>query len=292
MNVPPHDPVSQMIVPVDGAAVLDGGGFGERENIGGVNLLPNGKEMHHGIDYSAAIGTPIKAAAAGTVIVAETNPYGGGLETVIDHGVDESGQRLYSRYLHQSRLDVAVGDVVRQGQTIGAVGNTGNTTGPHLHFEVSNAFTKHGWSKETVDPNRYLAATRAAQAPTPPPATSRGEHAAASARIHIVQPGESIGSIALRHGTTWQALHAANADTIANPNLIHPGARIRIAADATPVAPAATASYIVRSGDTLGGIARHHGIALDALVAANRDQVGTNPNLIHAGTRLRVPTTR
>jgi murein DD-endopeptidase MepM/ murein hydrolase activator NlpD len=85
---------------------------------------------HEGVDFTADVGTPIKAAAAGVVINVEKHPqYGNLLE--IDHGND-----LVTRYAHCSKVSVQPGALVKRGQLIGAVGNTGRTTGPHLHFEV------------------------------------------------------------------------------------------------------------------------------------------------------------
>ena len=86
--------------------------------------------MHEGIDIAAASGTPIGASAAGTVIYAGW--LGGyGNVVVIDHGGGIS-----TTYGHQSSLAVGNGSYVAQGQTIGYVGSTGHSTGPHLHFEV------------------------------------------------------------------------------------------------------------------------------------------------------------
>lgn len=88
------------------------------------------RAMHEGVDFVSAPGTPIKAAAAGVVIAAEFHPqYGQMIE--IDHGKD-----LVTRYAHASKLLVKRGAFVKRGQLIAAVGSTGRSTGPHLHFEV------------------------------------------------------------------------------------------------------------------------------------------------------------
>lgn len=88
------------------------------------------------VDIGAKLGTPLVAAANGTVIVAKTTGYNGGygMYVVISH--PNGTQTLYG---HMSRLDVSVGQVVAQGQQIGAVGSTGNSTGPHVHWEVRGA---------------------------------------------------------------------------------------------------------------------------------------------------------
>jgi murein DD-endopeptidase MepM/ murein hydrolase activator NlpD len=86
--------------------------------------------MHEGIDIAAPAGTPIRAAAAGTVIYAGWLGGYGNL-IVLDHG---SG--LSTAYAHQSALAAGQGQQVAQGQVIGYVGDTGHSFGPHLHFEV------------------------------------------------------------------------------------------------------------------------------------------------------------
>ena len=102
-----------------------GSSFGSRvDPIAGVGA------MHEGIDFVADTGTRVAAAAGGVVTLAEFHPqYGNLIE--IDHGNDFS-----SRYAHLSRLDVKQGQVAKRGQLIGLSGNTGRSTGPHLHFEV------------------------------------------------------------------------------------------------------------------------------------------------------------
>ena len=86
--------------------------------------------MHSGIDFKGPIGAPIYAAAQGTVsFVGVKAGYGNCVE--IDHG-----NGLMTRYAHMSRFATRVGQPVAAGAVIGAIGNTGRSTGPHLHFEV------------------------------------------------------------------------------------------------------------------------------------------------------------
>ncbi len=86
---------------------------------------------HTGVDIGASYGSPVYAAADGTVIVA-SNSYGGyGVAVVIDHG---SG--ISTLYGHNDHVKVSVGQHVKRGQVIAASGNSGVSTGPHLHFEV------------------------------------------------------------------------------------------------------------------------------------------------------------
>lgn len=88
------------------------------------------KAFHEGVDFMADPGTAIHAAGGGIVVYADTYAgYGNMIE--IDHG-----NGLISRYAHASKVLAKVGDVVMKGQKIGEVGNTGRSTGSHLHFEV------------------------------------------------------------------------------------------------------------------------------------------------------------
>jgi murein DD-endopeptidase MepM/ murein hydrolase activator NlpD len=102
-----------------------------------------GAEFHQGLDIGANMGTTVTAAASGTIISAGW--YGGyGNYILIDHGGGMS-----TGYGHLSRIFVSNGQQVQRGQAIGAVGSTGASTGPHLHFEVRI-------SGKPVDPTAYL----------------------------------------------------------------------------------------------------------------------------------------
>jgi len=87
--------------------------------------------VHRGYDIAAPTGTSIIAPAAGTVILADPDLYYEGGTIFLDHG-----HGLVSVFMHLSEIDVAVGDTVAAGTHLGAVGNTGRTTGPHLHWSV------------------------------------------------------------------------------------------------------------------------------------------------------------
>ena len=86
--------------------------------------------MHEGLDIAAGVGTPVRAPSDGTVVFSGLEG-GYGHVLVIDHGYG-----LKTRYGHLSRIDVKVGEKVKRGQFVAAVGNTGRSTGPHLHYEV------------------------------------------------------------------------------------------------------------------------------------------------------------
>jgi murein DD-endopeptidase MepM/ murein hydrolase activator NlpD len=114
--------------------------------ITGVFGEDRGDHIHTGLDIAAPSGTPIKAAASGTVILLGWQG-GYGNFTCIRHA------SLVTCYAHQSSYATAQGAFVRQGQTIGRVGNTGNSSGAHLHFEVRKG--PAAWSTP-MDPVQFL----------------------------------------------------------------------------------------------------------------------------------------
>ena len=101
--------------------------------------------MHTGLDFRAATGDPVRATANGKVV---SSGWAGGYGRMveIDHG-----NGLSTRYGHLSEINVKVGDPVKIGQVIGAVGSTGRSTGPHLHYETRI-------DGEAVDPQKFLRA--------------------------------------------------------------------------------------------------------------------------------------
>lgn len=102
-----------------------GSSFGWR-----IDPMTGRSALHTGLDFQADPGTPIYAAAGGVVVVQEYHAaYGNMIE--VDHGND-----LITRYAHASRVFVKKGDLIKRGQKLAEVGNTGRSTGPHLHFEV------------------------------------------------------------------------------------------------------------------------------------------------------------
>ncbi len=111
--------------PLDGALARSSP-FGTRRTYGDSPTL----SAHEGEDFSAAAGAPVYAPAAGTVALAETL-FVRGNAVILDHG-----HGVYTGYWHLSRIDVAPGETIAAGQQIGAVGNTGLSTGAHLHWEL------------------------------------------------------------------------------------------------------------------------------------------------------------
>ena len=100
---------------------------------------------HFGIDEAGSLGSPIYATDAGVIVYAGVNNWGYGNTIVIDHG--NGWQSLYG---HLSVINVGCGQSVDQGETIGLMGSTGNSTGPHLHFELRSA------TYGRVDPTNLL----------------------------------------------------------------------------------------------------------------------------------------
>ncbi|WP_286009984.1 M23 family metallopeptidase [Larsenimonas salina] len=126
----------RFIQPVEGRI---SGRFGRQRIYNGTPGAP-----HSGMDIAAPEGAPIKAPASGVITFADPNLYLTGGTVLLDHGFGIS-----SNFLHLSRLNVAVGDHVKQGQIIGRVGSTGRATGPHLHWGMS-------WFSTRIDPQLVL----------------------------------------------------------------------------------------------------------------------------------------
>ena len=101
------------------------------------------RAFHNGLDFSAAEGEPIRATADGRVKTVGSGPDYGKF-VVIDHG-----DRLETRYAHASKIFVKEGDLVQREDVIALVGNTGRSTGPHLHYEIR-------YKNRSLDPRQYL----------------------------------------------------------------------------------------------------------------------------------------
>jgi murein DD-endopeptidase MepM/ murein hydrolase activator NlpD len=138
MMIPTQSPVAQSEV---------GSTFGWR-----IDPLTGRSALHTGLDFPASVGVPVLAAAGGVVVAQEFHPeYGNMIE--VDHGND-----LITRYAHSSRVLVKKGDLIKRGQKIAEVGNSGRSTGPHLHFEVLV-------SGVPQDPQKFLLAGQNLAAP-------------------------------------------------------------------------------------------------------------------------------
>ena len=103
---------------------------------------------NNGVDIAASVGTPLYAAAGGTVIIARTGGWNGGYGNYVVVKHDNGTQTLYG---HMNTVGVASGQTVSQGQAIGTLGNSGNSTGPHVHFEIRGA--RNPFKKSTRTPS-------------------------------------------------------------------------------------------------------------------------------------------
>jgi murein DD-endopeptidase MepM/ murein hydrolase activator NlpD len=147
-----------------------GSGFGFRSD-----PFTGRAALHTGLDFPTETGTPIMAAAGGVVRSTDFHPaYGNLLE--IDHG-----NGLVTRYAHTSKILVNAGDLVKRGQVVAAVGTTGRSTGPHLHFEVMVEGVQQ-------DPVKFLAGKV-----TEPP-KAHGAQAPPAARADVPAPAASSAS--------------------------------------------------------------------------------------------------
>ena len=95
---------------------------------------------HYGVDIARPTGTPVYSPGPGLVTLAEPDLFYSGGTVILDHGYG-----LSSSFLHMSRIDVEVGDVLEVGDLIGAIGATGRATGPHLDWRMS-------WFNQRIDP--------------------------------------------------------------------------------------------------------------------------------------------
>lgn len=111
---------------------------------GRTDPVRGGREFHRGMDFAASRGYPVYATGDGVIEVARTRHSGYGNEVVIDHGYGYK-----TRYAHLSTIEIREGMKVQRGERIGTVGNTGKSTGPHLHYEVE-------YRGNNVNPYRYM----------------------------------------------------------------------------------------------------------------------------------------
>jgi len=145
----------QLIMPAKGVLTS---GFGKRWG-----------KMHKGIDIAAPVGTPIVAAASGTVTKSGWNNGGYGNLIEVKHP-----DGTMTRYAHNSRLLVRVGQEVSQGEVIAEMGSTGHSTGSHLHFEI------HPAGKAAVNPIAYL--------------RHKNDQEVATQPLRFAQPGSFLNS--------------------------------------------------------------------------------------------------
>ncbi len=118
----------------------------------------SGGSYHSGIDFAVSVGTPVYSTCDGEVVDVKSLTTSYGKHIKIKAKVN--GVTVYMRYCHLSSFAISVDDKVSSGQLIGYSGNTGNSTGPHLHYEVRNASDTYGsLSNPTLNPSNYLPGT-------------------------------------------------------------------------------------------------------------------------------------
>ncbi len=152
------------------------------------NPTGQGVQDHKGLDIAVPQGTPIQAAKAGKVVHAGD---GGGYGNLV---VIQHDDGTYSKYAHQSQINVKVGQEVAAGDVIGKVGSTGDSTGPHLHFEVRRG-SPNG---EVLDPVAFLEGAESVAAVDPgqgysAAGDSRGSSVGGGASSSLGLPGSSSG---------------------------------------------------------------------------------------------------
>ncbi len=150
-DVAPQEEVIRVYLPENGPSIS------QRYRPKSDQARPGATEnVHEGIDIFAQPGTPIIAPAAGKVVGSDwTIMYGNRI--MIDHGNDENGRHIVSRYLHLQKRLAMEGDRVIRGQQIGALGRTGVLAGyPHLHFEIKRLIQSDQWTLEkSLNPHIY-----------------------------------------------------------------------------------------------------------------------------------------
>lgn len=163
---------------------------------------PRDGGFHDGTDFGVPVGTPIRAMTSGTILDAgDSGEGGGGYGNWIRQSAD-SGEEI--QYGHISEWYVSSGQYVNAGEIIGATGNAGSSTGPHLHLRIS-----------TGDPMAYLGDVVYVDVPSASVAID-------SNGTYTVVSGDTLSGIASAYGMTWQDLWAKNTQ-IVDPNLIYVG---------------------------------------------------------------------
>jgi len=237
-----------------------------------VNPVTGARRLHSGVDFGQSSGAAIKAVAPGTV---ESKGVNLDKRSGYGHWVRvrnfDGSRAMYAHMVAASPL--SVGQAVSHETTVGGVGSTGASTGPHLHLEIIV-------NGSPVDPIPYATARPVPVTPAPAPSPA--------GRVHVVARGESLSAIAGKYGTTWQALYAANRGTIgANPNRIFAGQALTVSSSAPAPAPAPVQRvHVVARGESLSKIAAKYGTTWQRLYADNRGTIGSDANKIFAGQRL------
>jgi len=142
LGITRSNPASAQVGGSGSCAPISGGAIGtgifvfptDRHYLSGFDYSE--RTNHRALDFAGELGDNIYASDGGVIVYAGTNSYGYGNMVMIDHGTG-----FQSLYAHMSQIFVSCGENVTQGQTIGAIGSTGHSSGPHLHFEIRTPST-------------------------------------------------------------------------------------------------------------------------------------------------------
>ncbi|MNW99290.1 Murein DD-endopeptidase MepM [compost metagenome] len=197
----------RFITPTKGTNTSD---FGMRKH-----PISGAHAMHKGMDIAAPTGTPVQATKAGKVVATGYDADGAGNFVVVDHGGG-----VKSKYFHLNEINVKEGQDLKAGQQLGTVGTTGDSTGPHLHFEVHI-------NGEAVDPEPLL---RGEAPVTPPPEagySSAGDSSSSSlgggSRSGLGLPGGSSGGSSGTSATRGGSSSGSSGSTSSGSSVGSPG---------------------------------------------------------------------
>ncbi|HLS36622.1 MAG TPA: LysM peptidoglycan-binding domain-containing protein [Bacillota bacterium] len=220
------------------------------------------RSNHHGIDIAESGHHTIKAAAAGTVSRSyRSDSYGECI--MILHNINGKTWETVYAHMQAGSRKVVSGTKVRQGQAIGVMGNTGHSTGQHLHFEVHEGRWNINKSN-AVDPIRYLKESNSKQ------------ENSTNGITYLVKAGDSLSKIAADHNTTIDQLISLNG--IKNKNLIYPGQVLQLK-------KGSSGSYTIKKGDTLSQIAVNNKTTVKKLIDINNIK---NKNKIQIGQKIKL----
>ena len=247
---------------------------------------------------------PVLSALDGKVAVAATDT-DGAKYIVIQHDNAITGKRVYTLYWHLSAFYVGKGNTVKRGDKIGVMGQTGNASGVHLHFEFWVCPEGYAWAlkdkaKYAVDPQKYVYRF-------PDQKLSANANAVKGVRTYTGEDKPApkpSGALSLKDEPLYAASDSKRrSGTVSGTYYRWDGeivnGRMRITNKQENIGKAGqvtgwitahtayNAVHAVKDGDTLSGIAAMYGVSLDALIAAN-PQI-KNPNLIYAGDKVAIP---
>ena len=234
---------------------------------------PRRRRFHYGLDLAQPTGEPIYAAFDGVVRISKRNKSYGNL-VIIHHA---NGLETY--YAHMSKRLVSAGDQVKSGDLIGLCGNTGRSFGSHLHFEIrymGNAMNP----EDVLDCATHDLVSQRLEL-TSSSFRKKGKGGGvgsgkATGGWYRVRSGDTLEKIARRNGISLKRLCQLNG--ISQSKVIHPGDRLKVTGSATATPPATVkgggsasgaAVYTVRSGDTLGKIAKRNGTSVKRICQLN-----------------------